>query len=60
MMDWCDCSINDVVQMACVNPATLYGLNKGRIEKGYIGDIVIVDKNMDVKTVVNQMKILTI
>lgn len=60
MIDWCHCSINDVVQMACVNPATLYGLNKGRIEKGCIGDIVIVDKNMDIKTVVNQMKIINV
>lgn len=47
MMKYCGCSIMDVVQMAAVNPATQYHLHKGKIELGYNGDIIIVNKDFD-------------
>ncbi len=60
MMEWCGCSIDDVILMASVNPAKQYHLNKGKIAVGYDGDVLIVDDQMNVLTVVNQGKIYEI
>lgn len=57
MREICGCSMEDVVQMVAVNPAQMYGLNKGKIEVGYDGDIVVVNDQFDVLAVVNDGKI---
>jgi len=54
MMEWCDCSIDDVVRMACFNPARMYNLNAGQISIGYIGNIVVVNDCFDVLAVINE------
>lgn len=54
MMKWCHCTIDDAVLMASVNPAKLYGLNKGKLEVGYDGDVLVVDKDFNIIHVVNQ------
>ncbi|MGN1183446.1 MAG: N-acetylglucosamine-6-phosphate deacetylase [Faecalibacillus sp.] len=58
MMKWCGCSINDVIQMAAVNPAQLYHLPKGQLEVGYDGDVVIVNDQFDVLATISQDQIL--
>ena len=57
MMKWCKCTIDDTVLMASVNPAKLYGLNKGKLEIGYDGDVLVVDKDFNIIHVVNQGKV---
>ncbi len=54
MMRYCDCSIDDAVLMAAVNPAKLYGLKQGKIEIGYQGDIVVIDKEFTILAVINR------
>ena len=45
-----NCSLNDIVQMACVNPAKLAKANnKGKLKVNMDADLCILDKNMDVK-----------
>lgn len=53
MMKWCHCCMNDVIAMASVNPAKQYHLNKGRLEVGYDADILVVNNEFDILTVVN-------
>ncbi|MFV0395376.1 MAG: N-acetylglucosamine-6-phosphate deacetylase, partial [Coprobacillaceae bacterium] len=53
MVRLCDCSIEDAVYMASTNPAKMYGLNKGKLEVGYDGDVVIINNNFDILAVVN-------
>lgn len=51
-------SIEDAIKVACENPAKLFGLNKGRIEKGYDADIIIVnDKFTPIKIFRNGIEI---
>ena len=57
MMKWCGCSIDDVVLMASINPAKLYNLNKGKLEVGYDGDIVVVNDKFDILAVINDSEI---
>lgn len=47
------CSMKDIVQMACVNPACLANIadKKGTLEIGKDADIVVVNKDIDIKTV---------
>lgn len=47
MMKWCHASIVDCIQMCAMNPARLYGLNKGYIKAGYDGDILIIDEEFN-------------
>lgn len=48
VMEWCSCSINDIVQMACVNPSNLLKENKkGQLVKGYDADIVVFDSSFN-------------
>lgn len=54
MMDYCGCNIDDAVYMASTSPAEMYHLNKGKIEVGYDGDIVVINKDFDILAVVNQ------
>lgn len=54
MMKWCGCRIDDVILMASVNPAKQYGLNKGKLEVGYDGDVLVVNDELDVLAVVNE------
>ncbi len=45
-----NCSLNDIVQMACVNPARLAKANnKGKLKIDMDADLCVLDKNMDVK-----------
>ena len=48
MMKWCGCSLDDAVLMASVNPAKQYHLNKGKIEIGYDGDVLIINEDFDI------------
>lgn len=43
---------DDAVKMATKTPADMLGLKKGRIEKGYDADLLIVDKQINIKTVI--------
>ena len=45
-------SFDDAVKMASETPANMLGIKKGRIEKGYDADLLIVDKELGIKTVV--------
>lgn len=53
MMRICGCSISEAVLMASTNPAQLYNLNKGKLEVGYDGDVIVVNNNFDILAVVN-------
>ncbi len=47
------CSLEEVVRWMCAGPARLYGIrNKGRIEKGFDADLVLVDMAKE-KTIEN-------
>lgn len=55
MLSICCCSLNDIVQMACVNPSVLAQVDKdkGTLNIGKDADLCVLDKNMDViKTIV--------
>lgn len=43
---------DDAVKMASQTPADMLGVKKGRIEKGYDADLLIVDKDINIKTVI--------
>lgn len=53
MMKLTHCSMNDVVYMAATHPAEIYGVKKGKLEVGYEGDVLIVDKKFKILCVVN-------
>ncbi|MBP3691697.1 MAG: N-acetylglucosamine-6-phosphate deacetylase [Clostridia bacterium] len=42
----------DAVRMATRTPAEMLGVNKGRVEQGYDADLLIIDDNMDIQTVI--------
>ena len=42
----------DAVKMASETPANMLGIKKGRIEKGYDADLLIVDNEINIKTVI--------
>ena len=42
----------DAVKMATRTPAELLGVNKGRVEEGYDADLLIIDDNMNIDTVI--------
>ncbi len=45
---WCQCSINEIVQMVSVNPAKLLKENKiGQLKRGYDADVVIYDNEFN-------------
>ena len=47
VMDWCQISINDVVQMACINPCFLLEESRrGQLKSGYHSDIVIFNEKL--------------
>lgn len=54
MMQICHCSFQDAVYMASTNPGQLYGLQKGKLEVGYDGDVLVVNNNFDILAIVNQ------
>lgn len=43
---------DDAVKMASETPARMLGVKKGRIEKGYDADLLIVDNGLNLKTVI--------
>ena len=43
---------NDAVKMASETPANMLGIKKGRIAKGYDADLLIVDDEINLKTVI--------
>jgi N-acetylglucosamine-6-phosphate deacetylase len=53
MMSFTDCSLLDAVRMTSTNQAKSLGLKKGSIQIGYDADFVILDKNYQVKQVLN-------
>ena len=42
----------DAVKMASETPATMLGVNKGKIEIGYDADLLIIDDNLNIETVI--------
>ena len=58
MMQYTSCTMDDIVKMACYNPAKLYGLNKGQLTVGYDADILIVNEKFDLLTVMSQGRIV--
>lgn len=49
---------DDAVKMASETPANMLGIKKGRIEKGYDADLLIVDNEINIKTVIIGGKVL--
>lgn len=51
VLEWTDLSINQVVQMASLNPARVLGLDKdmGSIEKGKCANLTVYDKDFQIK-----------
>ncbi len=45
------CSLNDIVQMACVNPAALarIGQKKGKLLRGFDADMILLNQKMEVE-----------
>lgn len=54
------CSFSEVIKMATLNPALLicYGDKKGSIAKGKDADLVVVDRNLNVKLTIVKGKIV--
>lgn len=48
MMKYCQCSLSEVLNMAAFLPGNYYGLNRGSLEKGMIGDIIIINNSFDI------------
>lgn len=44
-------SVKKAIKMGSENPAKLFDLSKGKIQEGYDADIVVTDKDFNVKTV---------
>lgn len=51
MMKYCHCSISDVLNMAAFLPGNYYELNRGSLEKGKIGDIIIINDSFDILSI---------
>lgn len=58
MKEYTHCTIDDVVKMACYNPAQLYNLKKGQLTVGYEADILIVNDQFDILKVINHGKVV--
>ena len=43
---------NDAVRMASRTPAEMLGINKGQIKPGFDADMLIVDSDINIKTVI--------
>lgn len=54
LVEECGCSISDAVYMMTATPARILGLQKGRLEAGYDGDVVVFDDTITVETVFTQ------
>lgn len=48
MRKYCNCKLEDLVQMACVNPAVIAGVEqqKGTLEKGKDADLILLDDEL--------------
>lgn len=57
IMNVTGCSIEDAVYMASTHPAEIYGVKKGKLEPGYDGDILVIDKDFNILSVVNDGKV---
>ena len=42
----------DAVKMASETPAKMLGVNKGKIEVGYDADLLVIDDNLEIQTVI--------
>ena len=51
---------DDAVKMASETPANMLEIKKGRIEKGYDADLLIVDNEINIKTVIISGKVLVL
>ncbi len=51
MKEYTNCTINDLVQMACINPAKVAKVfdRKGSLEIGKDADMIILDENLNLK-----------
>lgn len=50
-------SLNDAIRMASRTPAELLGVKKGSIEPGYDADMLITDRELNIKTVITGGKV---
>lgn len=56
MKTFCNCSLNECVQMACINPSLVAGISnqKGKLEAGYDADIILLDSSLNLtKTIIS-------
>ena len=59
MKKFCNCSINELVEMACINPADCCNIkNKGKLEKGYDADLIFLDESLNWKGTMISGKLL--
>ena len=59
MKKFCNCSINELVEMACINPADCCNIkNKGKLEKGYDADLIFLDEALNWKGTMISGKLL--
>ena len=53
MMKFSGCSLHDAVKMTSTNQAKSLGFRKGQIRQGYDAEFVVLDKNYQIKQVIN-------
>ena len=53
MMKFSNCSLHDAVKMTSTNQAKSLGFKKGQIKVGYDAEFVVLDKNYQIKQVIN-------
>ena len=60
MQRFTGCSINDIVKMSSYNPSIIAKVNdtKGSIEKGKDADLIILDKELNLKLTMVNGKVL--
>lgn len=58
MHAFCGCSLNELVHMACVNPAVLVGIEnqKGRLNPGLDADMILIDDQFNLQATFIQGK----
>ena len=49
-------SVAEAVNLASRNPATLFGMNKGRLKAGYDADLIVFDENINISKVLIRAK----
>ena len=53
MMEFSNCTLHEAVKMTSTNQAKSLGLKKGKIKVGYDAELVVLDRNYQIKQVIN-------